>query len=388
MPIHPHASPEDVISNMASPWCNNIPLFTGYGAFGTMLAPSSYGAPRYTSVKVSDFTKDVIFRDIEIIPMCSNYDDTLEEPLHFLPLVPVVLLNPTFGIAGGFQCNILPRSLKDVVEAQLKFLEGKPICDVMPHATPINCQAVSKTVDPKNVNNRYTFEGDYTQLNQSEIQINRLPYGVEHSKYIDHLSKLEEEYKISGFDDFSKDTFRIVVRFPRGTLSKTNRLEIIKLLKLSNSETEHMNVIDFDGNTVLSTSFTEVVEKFTSWRLAFYFQRYQRLLELLEKDIQRYKDIIRAIEKNVGSVATKTKSKAELEDYLEYIGIVYLEFISTLPVYRFTEDEKEKIQKKLSGALDQQKIYVDLLENEQSRRKVYSSELKDVLKRFSSSVTS
>ncbi len=384
MPIHPHASPDDVISNMAGPWCNNIPLFTGYGAFGTMLAPNSYGAPRYTSVRVSDFAKDVVFCDIEIIPMQPNYDDTLEEPTHFLPLVPIVLLNPAFGIAGGFACNILPYDINDIINSQIKYLKGGEVEEALPYFKPIDCRSVSKYVDAKTTNVRYTFEGDYKQLNSSEIQITKIPYGVEHSKYVDHLVKLEEDYKISGFDDLSKDAFNIIVKFPRGVITKTTRADLIKLLKLSNSETDNMNVIDFDGNTVMNTSFSEVIKKFTDWRLKFYYNRYQRLLSLLEIDIQRYKDVILAIEKNVGGVAVKTKSKSELEDFLEYIGVINLEYISSLPVYRFTEDEKNKTQTKLDEALKQQKVYMDLMENENKRVDVYVSELKQVLTKYGS----
>jgi DNA gyrase/topoisomerase IV subunit A len=102
----------------------------------------------------------------------------------------------------------------------------------------------------------------------------------------------------------------------------------------------------------------------------------------LEKDIQKLKDVILAIEKNVGGIAVKTKSKGELEDYLEYIGIVNLEYISSLPVYRFTEDEKQKTQKRIDDALEQQKYYLDLLSDEGKRTKIYISELKEILKKY------
>lgn len=382
MSIHPHAEISDVLSNMAGPWSNNIPLFTGIGAFGTMLAPSSFGAPRYTSVKVSDFTKDVIFADIEIIPMQPNYDDTSEEPTHFLPLVPIVLLNPTFGIAGGFQCNILPHDLKDIVESQINYLNGKKIEAPMPYFKPIDCRAISVNVDSKTNNNRYTFEGEFEQLNSSEIRITKLPYGKEHSKFIDHLVKLEEEDKIIGFDDFSKDKINIIVKFSRGFVNNSTRADLVNILKLFNTETDNMNVINFDGETVLSTNFVEVIKQFSDWRLGYYYKRYERLLMILEVEIQKLKDIILAINKNVGGIAVKTKSKFELEEFLEAIGIVNLDYISSLPVYRFTEEEKTKTQKKLEEALVKREEYVDLLKDESKRAKVYISELKGVLKKY------
>ena len=382
MPIHPHASPDDVISIMAGPWVNNIPLFTGIGAFGTMVAPSSYGAPRYTSVKISDFTNDVVFRDIEIIPMQPNYDDTLEEPQHFLPLVPIVLLNPVFGITGGFQCNIVPYDLKDIITNQILFLEGKKIKEPLPYFKPLDCRATLKIEDNRSSNPRYIFEGDYKQVNASEICITKLPYSVEHIKYVEHLSKLEEDYKIAGYDDVSKDSINIQVRFSRGAVNKMDRSQILGLLKLVASETENMNVVDFDGETVRSTNFVEVIERFTKWRLQYYVQRYQRLLDLLDGDIQKYRDVIRAIEKNVGGIAVKTKGREELNDFLEIIGIVHIDFIASLPVYRFTEEEKLKMEQKLGDALKKREEYVNLLTNESRRVTVYITELKEVLKKY------
>lgn len=382
MPIHPHASPDDVISNMAGPWCNNICLFDGHGAFGTLVNPTSFGAPRYTSVKISEFTKDVVFADIDIIPMKLNYDDTQEEPVHFLPLIPVVLLNPTFGIAGGFQSNILPYDLTDIVNAQINYLTKKEIIEAKPYFKPIDCRATEKTIDSKTQNVRFTFEGNFDVLNSSEICINKLPYGVVHSKYIDYLIKLEEEYKISGFEDRSKDSINIIVKFPRGFVNKTSHSEMLRLLKLVNVETEIMNVIDFDGQTVLNTNFVDVIKKFTDWRLQFYYKRYERLLSLLEIEIQKLKDIITAINKNVGGLAVKVKSRSELEEFLQALKIVNIDYIASLPVYRFTEEEKNKTQQKLEDALKQQKYYIDLLTHEEKRVKIYVDELKEVLKKY------
>jgi DNA gyrase/topoisomerase IV subunit A len=85
MPLHPHAPPEGTVNALAAPFINNKPLLDGYGAFGTLLNPNAFGAARYTSVKLSEFAKKVVFVDIDIIPMIDNYDSTQLEPKHFCP---------------------------------------------------------------------------------------------------------------------------------------------------------------------------------------------------------------------------------------------------------------------------------------------------------------
>ena len=81
--LHSDASACDTISLMAAPYCNNIPLLSGIGAFGTRVGPTDWGAPRYTYVKKSSHTESLIYQDYDIIPLKENYDGSVMEPKHF-----------------------------------------------------------------------------------------------------------------------------------------------------------------------------------------------------------------------------------------------------------------------------------------------------------------
>lgn len=382
MPLHPHSAPEGAINTLAAPYGNNVPLLSGDGAFGTLLNPTAYGAARYTSVKVSKFTKDVVFRDIEIIPVVENYDGTLNEPKHFLPLVPVVLLNPSEGIAVGFASTILPRDLEDIVNSQIAHLSGKKFDEMMP-ALMSTDNIASDWVEDAKGNPRWIFEGDFKKVNASTVKITKLPYGVTHEKFIDNLIKLVDEGDfVVDFVDGSRDVIDIEVKFKRGTVDNTSRKQMMKTLNLVNVVSENMNVLDFDGERVLSTNYTEIIQAFTDWRLTWYKNRYERLAALLEVDIQKYKDIITAIRRNVGGVAKKIGSRSELKEFLEEINIVHIDYIADLPVYRFTEEEKRKVEEKLNAANEQMKEYKTLLKSEDERRKVYIKELREVMKKY------
>jgi len=382
MPIHPHAAPEGAINTLAAPYGNNIPLLNGDGAFGTLLNPTAYGAARYTSVKVSKFTKDVIFRDIEIIPMGENYDGTLEEPKHFLPLVPIVLLNPSEGIAVGFASTILPRDLEDIINSQIAYLSNKKFEEMMTAFMPTDNIAVD-WMETTTGNVKWIFEGAFKKINASTIQITKLPYSVSHEKFTDNLMKLVDDGSfVVDFTDSSKDKFNIEVKFKRGAIDNTSKKEMLKKLNLINSVSENMNVLDFDGKYVLSTNYIEVIGKFCDWRLKWYKDRYERLAELLHIDIQRYKDIITAIKRNVGGTAKKIGSKNELKDFLKEIGIIHIDYIAELPVYRFTEDEKNKVEDKLKAANIKMKEHKTLLSSEPERRKIYVKELREILRKY------
>lgn len=377
MPIHPHSEASGSINTLAAPYGNNIPLFKGYGAFGTMLDPTAYGAARYTSVAVSKFTQDVVFADIEIIPMTWNYDDSIEEPVHFLPLVPTVLLNPSEGIAVGFATDILPRNLADLIDVQIAHLMNKRNANqLLPSFTPVNSTA--RLVDGRAA----FFSGSYEMVNTTTIRITNLPYKLSHDKLIAKLDALYETGTVVDFTDRSKDKINIEVKFKKGVLSKMTEEEVLKTLGLTVKHTENLNVLDFTGQGVWSAEPLDLIKRFTDWRLQWYVKRYERLRDLLKIDIQRYLDIRNAITNNVGGIAKRVKSRAELKTLLLEMGIVYIDYIADLPVYRFTEEEYEKNEQRLKDAEALLRTYEDMLQSEDKRKIVYATELKEILNKY------
>ena len=377
MPLHPHAAPEGAINTLAAPYGNNVPLLQGSGAFGTLLRPTAYGASRYTSVKVSKFTQDVVFKDIELIPMVENYDGTLQEPKHFLPLVPVALLNPAQGIAIGFATNILPRALEDIIDMQIAILKGrKRLWEIPPHIEPLN-QTATEYEETDSGNVAWYFNGKVSQSGRaSTVIVEALPYGLSHEKFIDHLDKLKENDIVLDYEDRSKDVIEIEVKFKRGKMED----DVVNQLNLINREVENLTLIDFDGSSVISITPEEAIRQFTQWRLGWYLTRYKRLHDELEVQIQKYKDILTAIDKNVGSKARTINSRTDLIKYLKSIKIVHTDYIAGFPVYRFTKHEKAKVQAKLKDALELLKRYKQLIRSEAERKKVYIQELRDIAK--------
>jgi len=380
MPLHPHASPETTINTLTGPYTNNIPLLDGVGAFGTLLNPTGYGASRYTSVSVSKFTHDVIFKDIEIIPLKDNYDGTLLEPLHFLPLIPIVLLNPTEGIAIGFACNILSRSLDDIIKSQIKYLQQQPIKDSSPVFK--NHRSIGKDTSGK-----WLFVGEFERKNSSIVTVTLIPYGISFTKYINILNKLIEDNVIVDYIDKSGATICIDVIHKRGVLNTLDDDMIRERLLLVNAISENMNMVNLDSKTVLSTNFIETIEIFTNWRLKWYVARYERLVTMITMDIQKYLDVLTAIKYNIGGIANTMHSRAELKEFLSEIDIKNIDYIADLPVYRFTENEKKKVEEALANANAILLGYNELLADESKRRKVYIVELKEVLRKYGKKVT-
>jgi DNA gyrase/topoisomerase IV subunit A len=381
MPIHPHASPEGAINTLAAPYGNNHPFFKGDGAFGTLIDPTAYGASRYTAVTVSAFTEDVLFRDIEIIPMVENYDGTLMEPAHFLPLVPAVLLNPAEGVAVGFATNILPRALDDIIAAQIAHLKKAKAVELpLPRFLPLDNAA--HTTEETKGGIAYYFSGSFERHDASTLTITKLPYGQTHVKVTSKIEDLIENGIVVDSTDDSRDTIKIKVKFTRGFLKDKTDADVCKLLGITVRHIENLNVLDFTGKAVWNTTPIDIIHKFTDWRLEFYVKRYERLRDLLAIDLQRYYDIKTAIANNVGGIARKIQSRSELKEFLTEIEIVHIDYIADLPVYRFTEEERLKNEKHIVEAEATMKEYQEMLSSENSRRTIYIEELKEILSNY------
>lgn len=383
MPLHPHAAPEGAINTLAAPYGNNIPLLQGFGAFGTLLRPTAYGASRYTSVRVSQFTKDVVFRDIELVPMMDNYDGTLQEPKHFLPLIPIALLNPTQGIAIGFATNILPRALEEIIETQILFLKGRKrgIPEIFPYFKPTD-NAAEEYEETNSGNIAYYFEGEVYIRDYKTTWISSLPYGLSHEKFIDYLDTLKEQNVIQLYWDDSRDIIDIGVKFKEKIDHTRPIADVRERLKLISKEVENLTLIDLDGESVLTVDPIEAIRLFTEWRLGWYLQRYKRLHSELSIQIQKYEDILLAIDRNIGSTARTLRSRAKLLEFLGENSIVHTDYIASLPVYRFTIEEAEKVEAKLKDAKILLKTYKKLIGSKEERKKIYISELREILKNY------
>ena len=383
MAIHPHGEASGAINTLAAPYGNNYPIFDGMGAFGTLIDPTAYGASRYTHVKLSEFTKDVILKDLDIIPMVDNYDSTQLEPKHFLPLIPTVLINPTEGVAIGFACNILPRKLKDIIEAQILILNDLPIKKkLVPTFLPINAKSTGQVYNEKTDSYRWVFNGDFKKLGAQKYQVTKLPYGMTHTSFIQHLIKLTEKEKIVDFDDNSRDTISIEVKTKRDIVLENNE-DILDFLNLTIKLTENSTMLDLDHTTVLANIPAEdAIERFTMWRLSWYKIRYEHMLRLKQEELQKYKDVSIAIKHNVASSGKTCTNRAQLKELITKLNIINVDYIADLPTYRYTKDEFDKVQNKILECEKDIQYYNSVISDKNIQRNIYMEELVKVLDKY------
>ena len=86
---------------------NNVNLYNPVGQFGTRIqGGKDAGAPRYINTLLSDITAKIFNKYDNQILTYLNDDGFDIEPEHYIPIIPMVLVNGAIGIGTGFSTNV------------------------------------------------------------------------------------------------------------------------------------------------------------------------------------------------------------------------------------------------------------------------------------------
>lgn len=351
MGYHPHGdkSIQDALSAMAQDFtfANNIPLVHGEGTFGDVLDPNAIASPRYTEVKLSDFVKDLgFFEGLSDIDYVKNYDETEDEPIHFVGKVPIVLLNQIQGIATGFRCFIPGHKLSDIIESQVAYLKtGKPK-KIKPWYKDYNGE-VRVVTNENGSDVMYTtfafkWEGESLFLTHAPQTWNR-------DKVIALLEEMIERKDnwLKDYIDSSSQTFRIELVYKKG--EKPTEKDIKALFNKENLDTLSFNVITHEGR-LKNFKPEEIIKRFCDFRKTHLIRRFKRLAGLEQEKIDRNSELIRFINEKWNQKVTNIKSKQEFENQLKSAKFKYFEWLASIPVYRMTLEEVKKCQEAIAEA--------------------------------------
>jgi len=348
--LHGDASAAETLSLMAAPYCNNVPLLQGIGAFGTKVGPTDWGAARYTYLKRNAQTDALVFTDYDIVPLKENYDGSVLEPKNYLPLVPMVLLNGISGIAVGWSTDILPRTLEDIIDATIAALDGKKIKTLVPCYDYLNCGV-------RNIaGNSWEFTGR-CRVDGSTVWIEELPPDLSLEKFKARLNTMEEEDKIQTYIDRSTKEIRIEIRFKRGTIDNWTEDTAIDYFKLRSKATERIVVLDWNGNSVRQfESAEQVVQEYVEWRLGWYKTRYEKMVDDLTYQLNWNMAIRACIGAKLPSFLPQAKDKSEIVAKIRQIMDTtkitldddQIDRIAGLPSYRWARDTLAEVQAKIA----------------------------------------
>lgn len=380
--LHGDQSAAGSISMLAAPYVNNVPLLEGIGSFGTRVAPvDGIGAPRYTYVKRGKAAQELMFTDLDVVPTKENYDGSTIEPQHFLPLIPTVLLNGVSGIAVGWSTEILPRSLKSLIQATLDVLDGKKLKRIAPSYELYN-------VGVKHLEeNSWEFTGKVEIVDTSTIKVTELPPELTLEKFKERLNTYEDENRISTYTDRSTDTINITIKMARGAAKGWNEARAIDYFKLRQKKSERIVVIDWNGKSIRQYESAEVlIEDFVKWRLDWYVTRYQQKVDKDSYELGFWEGVKLCFDDKLPARLGAIKSRAELDTDVQGVTAKLklddkrVDRIVNLPAHRWTKDAYNDVLARIKELKANIKEYNRILKDPEARKSLYREEVEALKK--------
>lgn len=370
-----NSSLNSTIINLAQKFKNNVPLLEEDGQFGSLRSPQS-GAPRYIGTKLSSNFR-YLFKDFDLLDHKEEEGDTIE-PHFFLPIVPILLVNGSSGIAVGFSSNILSRDINDVISKCESIIKGKGIRTIKPYMESFKGEFIQDLENHK----KWIIRGVFERVNTTTIKISELPPSMTYEKYENILDKLVDDKEIVSYDDNCKDNIDYTIKFTRSDLALLDDEKLTKLLKLEESSTEIYSTLDEFGKLKIFENAEDILKYFVEFRLTYYQKRKDFLLEKKEKELKVLSNRGRFIKAILdGKLKINNISKLEIIEQIENMKLDKIDdsydYLLRMPIYSLTKELFERLK---SDFVDK-KSEIKLLE-ETKPSDMYLEDLADLKKKL------
>ena len=184
---HGEVSLHSTIINMAQDFVgsNNAPLLMPLGQFGTRSkGGKDFASPRYIFTQLSPIAR-LIFpaADDAQLNHCEE-DGLIVEPNHYIPIIPMLLVNGSQGIGTGWSTFIPPHDILDVIELTEALIDGgSPKYQLSP-----KLNGFKGVITP--CKGGFESHGRIHRQGKSHVVITELPYGMQLSSIYTNFLKI------------------------------------------------------------------------------------------------------------------------------------------------------------------------------------------------------
>lgn len=323
----------DTIIKMAQCFAgsNNIPLFDRDGQFGSRDEMGKDAAnARYIFILLDKLSRK-IFREEDDELMLRVIDDgDMVEPVHYVPIIPMILVNGSEGIGTGWSSTIpsynpldLVECIKAWIENDMDLVVNNPEDDsitisVYPDIKPWYRSFKGEIV--KDDGNRYVSTGVVTRSPTKKDQaiITEIPIGMSIQSVKESLENLRDEKIIKDFRNLSgpNNAYFIVDEFSDKLKCTAENLKLTTFLSVN-------NLIAFDehGKIKKYSTIDNILDDFCCARLKYYVLRKARMIKEMEKRIRITKGKKRFITEIINdTLIIKKKAEAAIFKELDERG--------------------------------------------------------------------
>ncbi|KAH9256098.1 hypothetical protein BASA81_005874 [Batrachochytrium salamandrivorans] len=188
---HGEESLSGAIVNMAQSFVgsNNIPLLHAGGAFGTRrMGGKDAASGRYIFTKLLKITRAIFPAHDDPLLKRVEDDGMVVEPISYVPILPMLLVNGSSGIGTGWSTEIPAYDPKQIIQILFDRLGGgvEPAQPLKPFYKGFSGQILEETKPKKGPTGRFLIRGKFELLGD-KLFITELPVGKWTATYKDFL---------------------------------------------------------------------------------------------------------------------------------------------------------------------------------------------------------
>ena len=369
---HGEASLQGTIINLAQDFVgsNNINLFKPIGQFGTRIKGGKDSAqPRYIHTCLSDCAYKIFNKLDEPLLDYINDDGLLVEPEHYIPLLPMILVNGSQGIGTGWSTKIPCYNPKDIVYNIKCLMENKEMKEMIPWYK--NFKGTINKLD------KHTFlsKGKYTIMNE-KVVITELPIGTwtdSYKEYLDSIildssNKTNKKCYLRSYKTYCTD---VDVKFELNFIKelfvelKNNIDKLESILKITSKiSNSNMVVFNNEGKITKFDCPNDIISYHFKTRIRYYQKRKSYLTKLFNKDINllelKIRFIMDFINNDIKIIKMKKSmiikqlqdrkypSQAEIDNNSDNSDPNY-DYLLKMPIYNLSLEKIEEFEKQLNS---------------------------------------
>ncbi|SFC34849.1 DNA gyrase/topoisomerase IV subunit A [Streptomyces aidingensis] len=405
--LHPHGDSAiyDALVRMAQPFSMRLPLVDGHGNFGSLGNDDPPAAMRYTECRAAPAAGLMVESiDEDTVDFGPNYDGSEREPAALPSAYPNLLVNGASGIAVGMATNMPPHNLGEVIAAARHLIRhpNADLSTLMRYVPGPDLPTGGQIVGLEGVRDAYetgrgtfrmraTVAVEQVTARRKGLIVTELPFTVGPEKVIGKIKDLVNSKKLQGIADVKDLTdrahgLRLVIEVKNGFNPEAVLAQLYRLTPMEESFGIN-NVALVDGQP-LTLGLKELLEVYLDHRFEVVrrrseFRRARRrdrlhLVEGLLVALADIDEVIRIIRASDDAARAK-------EALIERFGLsgTQTQYILDTPLRRLTRFDRIELEAEREKLTAEIERLTGILESDSELRKVVSSELTEVARKFS-----
>lgn len=353
---HGEASLHEAIIGMAQDFVgsNNVNLLNPNGQFGTRIQGGKDSAsPRYIHTELNSIVPHMFHTDdLDILEYLDD-DGMKIEPTHYIPIIPMILVNGSVGIGTGFSTNIPCYNPKDIISNLKRLMKDQDMHDMKPWYRGFN-----GTIEDG------VSKGVYERKGNTKVEVTELPVGywtedfkVHIENYMDKNPKVLRDYE----SHYTEKDVRFVLQFYSKEVcdeymvydaeKKATKFEIeFKMQTTRPLNTSNMHLYTKSGNIKKYKDVLEILQEFYEIRMEYYVKRKLHKIKKINNELKYLDARIKFIEDIIsGRLKIMNNKRQNIMDYLEDneypLHEKTYDYLIKMPIHNLTYEKKQELEK-------------------------------------------